>query len=98
MNRPALYLIALLALGAGGCFGGCSGASDYCDFACDCNYCSDRDYDRCLDDFDYDTDRADRFGCSPEWDDYLTCIEDYGNCSGHYGCGPEWDRYQRCMN
>ena len=76
---------------------GCGGGGSYCDAVCDCNYCSDRDYDICLDDYDYEADYADRRDCAPEYDDYVACVEDYGTChDGHYGCGREWDRYHHC--
>src|SRR5262245_990970 len=93
-----IVVVALSGIAAAGC-GGCGGGSAYCDVACDCGRCSDRDYNICLDDYDYDTDLADRRGCSPEWDDYAACVEDIGSCrEPHNGCSPEWDRYHRCVD
>lgn len=92
-------LCLVLALSSAGCFGGCGASgSDYCDVKCDCDRCSDRDYDDCLDEFEYEADYADRRGCSPEWDDYAACVEDFGRCSGHYGCGNEHDRWKKCVD
>src|SRR6185436_957977 len=42
---------------------GCGGGGSYCDAVCDCNRCSDRDYDICLDDYGYEGDYADRRDC-----------------------------------
>ncbi len=78
----------------------CSGAgSSYCDSVCDCDGCSDREYDDCRSDYDYEADRADRRDCGPEWDDYAACVEDDYSCHrGHYGCDVEWDRYKHCVD
>lgn len=89
-------ILASCAVGYGGC--GAS-AESYCNARCDCNGCSDRDYEECLYDYDRDVDYADRRGCGPEWDEYAACVEDYYayDCGyGGYSCGLEQNRYFNC--
>lgn len=76
-------------------------ASDICDDVCDCNGCSDREYEDCLDDADREEARIDRAGCSDQLDDYLACASDTGYCrrDDHWeiDCGPESKRLSNCM-
>jgi len=96
-NAAGILFAIVLGLCASGC-SGCGGGSSYCDAVCDCERCGDRDYNNCLDDYDYQTDRADRYGCGADWDDYAACVEEYYGCrDSHFGCGREWDRYQSCV-
>ena len=77
------------------------GAIAFCDAACDCRGCSDRDYDECVDDFDIDVRRADRLGCGDLFDDYANCVVSGDGCRGtdyDHDCDVEKKRYNNCMD
>ena len=66
-----------LALAATGCG---YGPSDYCDDRCDCQGCSDADYDDCVDEAEDVESEAIDEGCDDEYDDVAACFEDTGEC------------------
>ncbi len=98
--RHVFSAVAMLLLSSSAVFCGPS-AGGFCDAACDCRGCSDREYDDCLHDFDDEDRRADRFECYPEWDDYAACVSAGDACRGndfdHY-CHRERDRYRHCLD
>ncbi len=51
---------------------GCSRSGELCDAKCNCEGCSDREYDECLIDQDYQEDLADNYGCG----DYFALAHD----------------------
>src|SRR5262245_11621738 len=71
-----------------------------CTAKCDCEFCSDRDFNECLDHLDADFRAADRLGCADLYDELLACEDDTGRCRGSdfdTSCGPEKDRLERCI-
>jgi hypothetical protein len=91
-----LFAIALISTTSCG-----FGPGDACDDYCDCQGCSDRDYDECVDQLE-DVERdADYRGCNDEYDDLLGCVGDTGYCSHgdnyRYDCDPEASRLDRCL-
>lgn len=75
-------------------------STSFCDAKCDCQGCSDRDYDNCV--FDYEDDEvvADRRGCLDLYYDYVDCVE-FDGCRGtdfdHF-CGNERSRWRNCID
>lgn len=84
MNFKRISAVALLGFGsiffsAIGC--GTAGA-DLCDAKCDCERCSDREYDECLIETNADIDVADTYGCSDERGAYEDCVLRKSFCTG----------------
>ena len=74
---------------------------DLCDFKCDCEGCSDREYDDCVDHYDDDFRRADNSGCPELYDDWLACQDETGRCDGsdwEDSCKSEHERYKDCVD
>ena len=95
MRRPRPWIAplrnaALFALLLGAVAPGCgSASSDYCDVKCECENCSDKNYDECIVEADADRDVADVYGCTPEIDDLEDCaIRKYRCPNGHFEVPP----------
>jgi hypothetical protein len=88
MKRSCAFLL-VLALGAFA--SACGGAAgDYCDEACDCEGCSDREYDECIEDYEYAADLASAYDCDAEFTDLEDCVFDRGRCSNdRWGVDPD---------
>lgn len=86
-----------LAVTAGAC--GPSG-STVCTAKCDCEGCSEVEYDACVSDAEGDLKESDFRDCGPEYDDYLSCEDATGFCKGskfETSCGAERDRWKACV-
>jgi hypothetical protein len=59
---------------------GCSRSGEYCDLACQCESCSDRDYDECTIKYDASSDTADAYGCSDQFDQVHECVINNNDC------------------
>ena len=73
---------------------------DVCDAKCECEGCSDREFDDCVFHHDDDFERADRNGCPELYDDLIACEDDTGRCSGsewETSCKAEHDRFKNCV-
>jgi hypothetical protein len=95
--------VGLLALGAEmgvGCGGGADGG--ICGARCDCEGCSTRDYDDCLDRADIDARVSDQRGCYRFYDDLLACENQTYICKNgndfQTNCGSERSRWESCVN
>lgn len=96
--------LAWLALGFGlfSFAGGCSpSATDICDIKCNCEGCSDAEYDDCVADIEDTTKKAKDFGCSDQYADWLTCIDKEAECRNGDtfawdGCEIEEDALSAC--
>jgi hypothetical protein len=101
LKQSALFVLALAVTAPlAGC--GYSG-EDYCDDRCECEGCSDRDYEECLDHEDDRAREADYRGCADYLDEYLACRGDEGYCraDGRWdddGCGYINDDYRHCVD
>ena len=76
-------------------------AVDYCDAKCDCEGCSDRQFDDCVRDREYDEDRAYDRGCGVEWDDWAACVVDTYYCHRdhlEHDCKREHDDWKDCVH
>ncbi|WP_437978772.1 hypothetical protein WMF11_21665 [Sorangium sp. So ce295] len=75
---------------------------DLCDYKCDCEGCSDREYGDCLDRYDDRYVDADRRGCVDQYDALLECEDDTGMCNRDdkwsTSCKPEKDALDRCID
>ena len=72
-----------------------------CDAECDCEGCSDADFDRCVNDYDGDYNRADRNGCPDLYDDFVSCRSDTYFCDGadfEDSCKVERERLKNCID
>ena len=97
MRTSTLLVIALLAVGSPGCGGP---ESDFCGAKCDCERCSDADYDHCLAEYDDRARTADRRDCLDDYDAFVSCQADTATCHGgdiETDCGPEKKRYDDCV-
>ncbi|MEJ7733482.1 MAG: hypothetical protein WKG00_30340 [Polyangiaceae bacterium] len=96
MRTIPMLCIVLSVLGCG------PSATAVCDAKCDCEGCSDRDYDNCVDDIDDDLRRAEDRDCADDWDDLIACREDTGYCKDgdkfEDDCGHEKDRLKQCID
>ncbi len=81
---------------------GCGGASGYCDALCECEGCSDAEYDDCIDDIEDAQKLADDEGCSAQGDDLLSCVNAEAECrDGDLdadGCSTEQKALQNCFD
>ena len=78
-----------------------SAEEDLCDLKCECEYCSDWEYDRCVADYDESLRRAEAYGCEDYYDMWIDCRVDTAYCAGRDWddrCGFERDRYRACVN
>lgn len=98
MKNTLILLLALLVP----TFAGCGyDAEDLCDDGCDCEGCSDFEYDECVDRIEDAEREADYQGCLDQHDDLMACLNDEFRCTGDGrvdidGCNPEWERYGNC--
>jgi hypothetical protein len=96
MRAITLWFLVLCAPACG------PSEADVCDLKCDCEGCSDRQYDDCLDHLDDDLRRAEDRDCLDQWDDLLACQDDTGRCKGddkfEDDCGHERDRFKNCVD
>jgi hypothetical protein len=60
---------------------GCgTSVADLCDEMCDCEDCSDADYDECVAQGEEIEEDAEKVGCGDEFADYVDCIVDSASC------------------
>jgi hypothetical protein len=102
MSNPSRFLIAALLPAAllltPGC--GTSGA-DICDNFCDCEGCTEHEYDDCLHTVDRDLADAERRGCTDLYDELVACEDATGTCRGKdwdSSCGHEHDDLKHCID
>jgi hypothetical protein len=90
-----MFVAALAAAGCGPL------EADLCDYKCECEGCSDPQYDDCLHKYDNDLYAAEREGCEAEYDELLACEDDTGECHGDHWdtrCGGEKDAFKQCVD
>jgi hypothetical protein len=96
MRTIAIGFIVLFALGCG------PSEEAVCEMKCDCEGCSDSEFDHCLDEYDDDLRRAENEDCLDYWDELMACREDTGWCKDDHefkdDCGPEKDRFKHCVD
>lgn len=76
--RIVLTMLACLVLAPAAT--GCSRAGEYCDLACECEGCSDRDYDECLIEYEATEDTAATYGCSDDFYIAHDCVMVNNDC------------------
>lgn len=59
---------------------GCSRSGEYCDTACQCENCSDRDYDECVIKYEAAEDTAGAYGCLDHFDRAHDCVMNNNDC------------------
>jgi hypothetical protein len=71
--------VSLAVLGIAVLVGGCAGrATEICDLECECEHCSDREYERCRINVNEALDRADAY--TDQADALFQCALDSGHC------------------
>lgn len=97
MKNTLVLLLALALPASAGCG---YDAGDLCDDLCDCEGCSDPEYDDCVDNVEDSEREADYQGCLDRYDDLMSCLGDEFRCTqgraDYDGCDPEWTRYFQC--
>ena len=93
--------VVLLAAGAEAVGCGTS-AGSICDEVCDCQGCSDADYDDCIDEIEDAEGDAEDEGCEDEFDTYLDCLDEELACRDNDqidadGCEDEGKELAECM-
>jgi hypothetical protein len=78
MKIKALLLVLICALATAACS---PIEADLCDAKCDCDGCSDREYDDCRNKYDDRCAEADRRDCLDQYDEWVACEDDTGRCS-----------------
>lgn len=93
---------SLLGLGASIAAGGCTvSAEEICNLKCSCEGCSQAEQDDCLSDVNATVTKADELGCSSQYADWLTCVEEEAECRNGDtfawdGCEIEEDALAAC--
>src|SRR5262249_13275579 len=75
--------------------------TELCDFYCECEGCTQKQYENCLSDGKGAVAEADKAGCSSQYDDYLSCVIQEAECQNdeHFtfdGCTIEEDALTKC--
>ena len=94
-----------LALCAAALFlAGCPGrAVEWCDLQCDCEHCSEHEYEKCVIDVNEQLDVADAYGCTDQADRLYECAMDEGHCANDHWvtddyCGGDWTDTLQCID
>jgi hypothetical protein len=94
----------LLLLGLGAFASACSGvAGEYCDLYCDCEGCSDEEYDECVINQDAAIDAASAYDCDAEYDEYVQCALEENDCDDDNfvvdsSCAGEAENLLECLD
>jgi hypothetical protein len=100
MARAAVLGVAAVAFWglAPGCGGPSIGA--YCDKACECVGCNDKQRDECTDAVGDAKKKAEDDGCSDQFNDYLSCVNEELECKNDQlnadGCESEAKAFGKC--
>lgn len=98
MRRFIALGIFVSSAGLAGCK---SQEEKLCDDKCDCELCSDYQYDVCVYDLDNEQREAEFWGCEDYYDEYIDCQRATWRCEGfdfETSCGPERERFHDCTN
>lgn len=79
-----------------------SDEENLCDLQCECEGCSDLQYNNCLNSYDERLRRAEIRGCPDFYDAWVECREATAFCDFdfdlEYFCGPERNRLDACID
>jgi uncharacterized protein YfaQ (DUF2300 family) len=79
-----------------------SNEENLCEDECDCEGCSDHDFEVCLRGYDVNAHDAEIYGCEPYYDDWIACRRDTWYCDVDFefetNCGQESSRFNACVN
>lgn len=76
--RNILTLLACLVLAPVAT--GCSRSGDYCELACQCENCSDTEYDECIINYEASEDTASAYGCLDDFYRADDCVIAKNDC------------------
>jgi len=87
--RTILTLLACLIVAP--MTAGCHRSGEICDIICECENCSDRDYDECTIKYDAAEDIASTYGCLDQYDRAYDCVANKSNNCIADNFGPDID-------
>jgi hypothetical protein len=77
-------------------------AESLCEDICDCEGCSESEFDECVDTVDDLERTADNEGCSDQYDEALSCVAEEVECRDDDvdidGCDGELERLSKCID
>ena len=76
--RNVMLLLACLAVAP--FTSGCNRSSEICDTVCQCENCSDTEYDECIIRYDAQEDIAATYGCLDQYDRAYDCVMTNNDC------------------
>jgi hypothetical protein len=76
--RNILLLLACLAVAP--VVSGCHRSGEICDLVCDCENCSNTEYDECIIKYDANEDIASTYGCIDQYDRAQDCVVNNHDC------------------
>jgi len=79
MRRILTFLAGFALASASAACG--SQVGEFCDAKCDCDNCSDTEYDECVITYEAEQDIAASYGCLDKFDDRHICIMDRYRCT-----------------
>lgn len=104
--KPSVWTWVLtwsfLALGAGVFASGCGvSAEQICNVKCSCEGCNQAELDDCVSDVNATVQKAQNLGCSSQYADWLSCVEEEAECRNGDtfawdGCDIEEDALSAC--
>ena len=81
IGRPIFFLFASLLPAAAVLAPGCTGQEGkYCSQLCECEICDDLREEGCIIQMQALEDAADAYECDSEYDDFISCLVDDGDC------------------
>lgn len=75
--RNIMILLACLSVAP---LTACSRAAEYCDTACQCENCSENEYDECVIRYEASEDTADTYGCTDQFARAHDCVMINNDC------------------
>jgi hypothetical protein len=87
--RTILILLACLLLAP--VTAGCHRSADICDLICQCEDCTDREYDECIIDYDATEDISATYGCLDDYDRAYDCVMTKSNNCLNDNFAPDLD-------
>lgn len=94
-------VIAVVVFGGAAASGCGPSPGALCDMRCQCEGCSQAEFNACVAEGDALGQEADFRGCGAEYADYLACADATAYCRGHdfeTSCGPEKDVWKHCVD
>jgi hypothetical protein len=95
------YLLLGLVLFSGSLMACAPIAEGLCDQKCDCEGCSDAEWDDCVSHYDSTQSQAEHYDCVDYYDEWTACLDDTVWCDGdklENSCKHEHDLLKDCIH